>query len=224
MKKIVVSWSGGKDSCFVLDTLIRQGLEIVGLITTASKDKGRSFAHDLQHELLISQARSLRLPLYIVETDMKSYTEDFIKQLKCLKKSDEIEAIAFGDLYLDGHREWGESVAITAGIEALYPLWMDEGEAVRGLNEFIKSKYKAIITRVNSDKISTDWLGKEVDDQFYKAVQQLEICPMGESGEYHTLVIDGPLFHEKMKVQSTVIEKMDSTWMYDIQKFEILSK
>lgn len=224
MRKTVISWSGGKDSCFVLDRLVHQGIEIKGLITTSSKTKGRSFAHDLKHELLIAQAEALDLPLFFIETDMKTYTEDFISKLEVLKKTTGIDSIAFGDLYLDGHRDWGESVSATVGVEPLYPMWMKKEDALKGLEAFINTGYEAIITRIDPEKIPSDWLGKTVNSDFYKAMEKLNVCPMGESGEYHTLVVDGPLFRKKMNVLSATIKQMQTTWLYEIEKYEWLDK
>ncbi len=104
-------------------------------------------------------------------------------------------------MYLDGHREWGEALAKDTGLEALYPLWMQQKDTLLELSKFIDSGYRAIVIRVMREKLSDEWLGKQLDGQFLEDIQKYDICPMGESGEYHTFVYDGPLFHEEIKIR-----------------------
>ncbi len=221
---MIISWSGGKDSCFILDKLVKQGYEIAGLLTTAPKEYGRSFGHALQLKILRDQAEALALPIYFIESDMKSYTEAFVTKLKELRDSIGIEAVGFGDLYLDGHREWGEKVVAEAGLEAVYPLWMKQEQALSVLKEFTETGYEAIVTRVDPKRFSEEYLGRPVNRKFYEAVQQFPICPMGESGEYHTLVVDGPLFNKRINLLEANIRAMETTLLYDIESYELNKK
>lgn len=201
-KRIALSWSGGKDSCQALDELVKQGYEIACLVTTAPKETGLTFAHGERIELIEAQARSLRIPVNIIHCSFDSYTDDFHREILKLKEIYQLDAIAFGDLYLNGHREWGEKLAEGAEIEALYPLWMKQEDAVGALSTFIDTGYQAIVIRTMHNQLPDNWLGKRVDKEFWKGIQKYDVCPMGESGEYHTFVFDGPLFHEKINVRT----------------------
>lgn len=199
--KIALSWSGGKDSCFALHELTNQGFEVSCLVTTAPKETGVTFAHGERIELIEAQGRSLGIPVHIIHCTFDTYTDDFRKELTQLKNRYQLKGIAFGDLYLDGHREWGEALAKDTGLEALYPLWMQQKDTLLELSKFIDSGYRAIVIRVMREKLSDEWLGKQLDGQFLEDIQKYDICPMGESGEYHTFVYDGPLFHEEIKIR-----------------------
>src|SRR4051794_20594996 len=100
-----------------LDSLIRQGYEIACLVTTVPKEIGRTFGHGERTEMITLQGESLSIPVYFIECSHENYTDQFIKTVLSLKNQYKIRGIAFGDLYLDEHRDWGEKVANAAGID-----------------------------------------------------------------------------------------------------------
>ncbi len=214
-KRIVLSWSGGKDGCLALHTLIDQGYEVVSLVTTAPKELGRTFGHGERTEMIQLQGEALSIPVHFIECSFESYTEQFVQALHFLKNKYHISGIAFGDLYLQGHREWGEQVADAAGVEALYPLWTKKEAALDSLENFVKSGYQAIVIRVREDILDESWLGRIIDDSFLQDIQKTTSCPMGESGEYHTYVFDGPLFSKKIQ-----LEQADRIQLKTTQKLE----
>ncbi|MDV2687069.1 hypothetical protein RYX56_22225, partial [Alkalihalophilus lindianensis] len=91
-----------------LHTLIDQGYEVVSLVTTAPKELGRTFGHGERTEMIQLQGEALSIPVHFIECSFESYTEQFVQALHFLKNKYHISGIAFGDLYLQGHREWGE--------------------------------------------------------------------------------------------------------------------
>lgn len=218
-KKIVLSWSGGKDSCFALDTLIQQGYEIISLVTTKPLNEGRTFAHDERTELIQLQGVALNLPVHFIECTFETYTEQFVQAVQSLKNQYQIIGIAFGDLYLEGHREWGEKVAAAAGVEALYPLWTTRKNALLSLEQFVHSGYQAKVIRVRQDFLDESWLGRLVDESFLQDVQTAPICPMGESGEYHTFVFDGPLFSKRILLERGEVIQLDTTKRLDFTSY-----
>lgn len=223
MDRVVVSWSGGKDCCFALDKVSQQGCEVAGLLVTVPQEQGTSFGHGLAIERIEAQAKALGLPLYVVHCTYDSYTEDFVAKLKEIKEQG-ITGVVFGDLYLEGHREWGEKVAKEVGIDCFYPLWMDQKESAEAIHQFVESGYEAIICRLRPELLDKEWLGQRVDKQFAKATRTYPICPMGEAGEYHTYVIGGPLFTNRIEIKEAVVREMETTVLYDILKVELIEK
>lgn len=199
-KNIALSWSGGKDGCMAFDKLVKKGYKIACFVTTVPKEMRRTFAHGEKTELITLQGEALNVPVHFIECTFESYTESFIESLKILKTKYNLEGIAFGDLYLDEHREWGEKTAQLSGLEAMFPLWMKQSEALKALEAFVRSGYKAKVIRVRKDMLEESWLGREVNDRFLLDIVKKNVCPMGEAGEYHTFVYDGPLFKKKIKV------------------------
>ncbi|WP_174728006.1 diphthine--ammonia ligase [Mesobacillus harenae] len=202
MKRIALSWSGGKDACLALDRLTSQGYEVAFLVTTVPSHEGKTFAHEEKVEFIQLQGEALGIPVRFVESEFKHYTERFVGALADLKEKERIEGIAFGDLYLQEHRDWGERVAEIAGLVPLYPLWMPKSQVKAALDELIESGYKAMVIKANEEKLDLSWLGRVIDVEFSRNIGKLEICPLGESGEYHTFVMDGPLFRKRIEVET----------------------
>ncbi|MDQ0859456.1 diphthine--ammonia ligase [Bacillus sp. V2I10] len=223
-KKIALSWSGGKDGCMALHKLIGQGHEIACLITTVPVELERTFGHGEKMEAILKQSEALGIPVHFIRCTFKGYTQSFIDSLKDLKKKYHLTSAAFGDLYLDEHRSWGENAAESAGLEALYPLWMKKDEAPQALHAFADSGYKAVIIRTQDDVLDGTWLGQEIDQQLIERMKSTQICPMGEAGEYHTFVYDGPLFKKLIQLQFGERIQMETTTRLELEDFSLIEK
>lgn len=229
-KKMALSWSGGKDSCMALELLARGGeYEVSCLLTTVPHEIGRTFGHGERVELIREQADALGVPVEFIPCSFDSYTDDYVRSLVQAQKKYGLSAVAYGDLFLAEHREWGTWVAKRAALEAVYPLWMapsaegvapgkaaegwDEREAARqGLLRFAESGYRAIVIRVKDDVLSAEWLGRELDRTFCDDIWRLpDVCPMGEGGEYHTFVYDGPLFRRPVAFERGETRQLETT-------------
>jgi diphthine-ammonia ligase len=216
-KRVALSWSGGKDGCLALDKLVRQGHQAVCLITTVPVETGRTFGHGEKIECIQLQAEALSIPVHFIQCTYQDYTQAFIRTLQELKERYRLDAIAYGDLYLDEHREWGEKVAENVGIDAIYPLWMKQQDAKQALQAFVESGYKAVVIRVRDEKLSEDWLGRQVDHAFLQDIIAQDVCPMGEAGEYHTFVYDGPLFQQKIELTLGEVIQLETTKRIEVR-------
>ncbi|KAB7705350.1 diphthine--ammonia ligase [Bacillus aerolatus] len=220
VKRIALSWSGGKDSCLALDSLVNQKYELACLVTTVPQEMGLTFAHGEKIEMIERQSGSLSIPVHFIRCTFESYTEAFIEDLIHLKQKYQIEGIAFGDIYLDGHREWGEKVAVAAGLQAIYPLWIQQEESLNLLKTFINSGYKATVIRVREDALDDSWLGHDLDAAFFEKIRDKDICPLGENGEYHTFVYDGPLFQNPIQFTKESITSNETSKRLEIQPID----
>lgn len=222
--RIALSWSGGKDCCMALDTLISQGFEVACLVTTVPKELGRTFGHGERTEMIKLQGESLNIPVHFIECTYENYTSQFVNAVESLKNQFNITGIAYGDLYLNEHREWGEKVAAGADVEALYPLWMKKEDALQSLGKFVQSGYEAIVIRVREDVLEDKWLGRIIDTSFLQDVQQTTICPMGEAGEYHTFVYDGPLFSKRIQLEQGALIQLETTKKLEFKSYSFIER
>ncbi|MBP1970553.1 uncharacterized protein (TIGR00290 family) [Virgibacillus natechei] len=198
-KKVALSFSGGKDSCLALYQLQEQNIDVACLVTTVWKRNQQTVAHDEKRDRIKDQAESFNIPVHFIETDFDTYKTDFVETLKELKRLFAIDGVAFGDIYLKGHREWGEEVAKEAELKAFYPLWSKKADALDLLREFVLLDFKAEVIKVDATKLPQEWVGRRLDEAFIQAIMQQDVCPMGESGEYHTTVFDGPVFRYHLR-------------------------
>lgn len=170
------------------------------------------------------QAELLSIPVQFIACSFENYTDHYIAELKKLKGQLQLAGIAFGDLYLEGHRSWGENVAAEAELEAYYPLWMEKKDRIRALEAFIASGYKAKVISVREDVLDESWLGREIDLSFLQQIRKEPVCPLGESGEYHTYVYDGPLFSQKILLESPKITRRETTRKLEFEVFKLGAK
>ncbi|MFC0272841.1 diphthine--ammonia ligase [Metabacillus herbersteinensis] len=223
-KRIALSWSGGKDGCMALHSLTKQGHEIVCLITTVPSEIGRTFGHGEKTEAIKCQSDALGIPVHFIECTFEGYTQSFIDSLIKLKEKYALTSVAFGDLYLDGHRNWGEEVTKAAELEAIYPLWMEKQHAPLALQAFVDSGYKAVIIRIKEEVLEESWLGQEIDQQFVENIKDKNVCPMGEAGEYHTFVYNGPLFMKEIGFKFGDKLQLETTKRLELEDMRLLKK
>jgi len=219
----ICSWSGGKDSCLALNKAINQGYQVKYLLNFTSSETKRCCFHGLDGSLLQLQSEAIGIPLIQKEMpdDMNGYEEQFKSILCKLKESDGIKGMIFGDIYLDEHKDWVERVCDDVGILAIEPLWNQPTESL--INEFIDLGYKSVIISAKADLFGKESMGRIIDKDFVKELMQKEICLCGENGEFHTFVIDGPIFKRKIIVkesQALLIDGFWKHWSLDIKKAE----
>ena len=152
-------------------------------------------------------------------TTWNTYERNF-KDVAGRLKKEGIEAGIFGDIDLEEHRTWIERVCADIGIEPIFPLWQKDRSSL--LEELISSGFKAIVVTAKMDMISERYLGRPVDSSFVEYVKEIAIDINGENGEYHTFVIDGPLFKKKIEIAKGQIIYKDGYMFYDM--VELIAK
>jgi len=216
MSNVFVSWSGGKESSLACYRAKANGLTPSYLLNLTREDGSRSRTHGLAREVLSLQAEAIGIPLIQRKTSWKDYEDNFKKTVLELKGVG-IEGGVFGDIDLEEHRAWVRRVCQETGIRAHLPLWGKHQRKI--LEDFINLGFEAIVVVVKAGILSEKWLGRKIDGRFVKDITTFEnITPCGEVGEYHTLVIDGPLFKKRMKIVETRIVQRDQHWLLDISR------
>lgn len=201
-KKFIMSFSGGKDSTLALFRMIKRGYTPIGLLVTIKKGEDGSWTHSISKELLTKVSESLDIPLFLVECEVGEYEAKFTQTLLKAKKMG-ASCCVFGDIDIQDHKTWCEERCREAEIEAILPLWQEDREQL--VYEFIDNGFSTIIKKVNLTYLPSDFLGKVLTREIVGEIKDLKCDPCGENGEYHTFVIDGPLFKEKIDFKTNKI-------------------
>jgi len=212
--KVLICWSGGKDSALALFLAkARPDIEIAGLLTTFSEEFDRVSMHGVRRDLLEAQAEALGLPVWKIflptpprnascalpppgQTGFVSFASNDVYEEKMLQaferaRREGIEAIVFGDIFLEDLRAYRERLLAGVGLAGIYPLW---GRSTRELmEEFLERGFRAVVVCVDSAKLDPSWPGRLLDRRFLAELPE-GVDPCGENGEYHTFVFDGPGF------------------------------
>ena len=198
MKGALASWSGGKDSCYALMKAIDQGIQPKALLNIMNENGKVSRSHAIPRSILLQQACVMGdIPLYMVPASWSDYEKEYIAALKRIKSWQSIECVVFGDIDLEPHRVWEESVSQAASLEAILPLWqMDRVELV---HQMIAEGIEAVIVSCNT-KLGGDFLGRSVSVELIEDLMALGVDACGENGEFHTLVLNCPLFSNRINI------------------------
>jgi uncharacterized protein (TIGR00290 family) len=227
-KRIALSsWSGGKDSCLAYYRALKQGVKVASLLNFIGKDSKRACFHGIEGRLMKFQADLIGVPLYQKEVspDMKQYESEFKEAVQELKKTAGINSMVFGDIYLLEHQNWVERVCGDLAITAIEPLWKNDPKKI--IEEFLESGFKAVIVSCKADCLGPEFIGRSIDKKIIKEFEAHNVCPCGEKGEYHTLVVDGPIFKKRIKiVESETIQKKGfwTHWFMDIKNYTTVDK
>lgn len=209
MKRILLSWSSGKDSAWSLHVLRSRGeYEVVGLLTTFNSEADRVAMHAVRRELVERQAEAAGLPLWPVHLPWPCSNERYEALMgeACAKAIAEgIKGVAFGDLFLEDVRAYRETQMKGTGLEAIFPVWgFPTGELAR---EMIAAGVRAKLTCVDTQKLDRSFAGREFDDALL-ADMPGDADPCGERGEFHSFVYAGPMFKGTIPVSvgATVVQ------------------
>jgi len=225
MHQVFASWSGGKDSCLACYLATTSGLKVRYLANTVTEDGKRSRSHRLPAEVLQVQSQATGIPLVQRRTTSDNYEAEFKSMLRAFKQEG-IEGGVFGDIDFEEHRQWVERVCHEVDITPHLPLWGGSQDKI--LRDFIDLGFEAIVVATKADLLGEEWLERRVNLDLIKHLEQLretkDITLCGEAGEYHTFVIDGPLFKKRIEIRKTKKVLRDEHWFLEILDTDLRSK
>ncbi len=196
--KFVASYSGGKDSSLALYYAMQRG-QAVALIVTLDEHGLRSRSHAMPLDIIDAQAAAMGLPILKTTTTWESYESQFLKILAEAKHYG-AEVLVTGDIDLIGHAQWNQLVSVQQQLELWMPLWQKPRLEV--VNELIQLKFICIVVTINLDLgMIIEDLGRVIDHDYVNELLARGIDPCGESGEFHTTVIDAPIFKKPLSVR-----------------------
>jgi len=222
--KVVASWSGEKDSCFAYYLAVRQGYEVVNLLTMMMSETKSNF-HMIPAGILDAQSDAIGIPLIKQKATPQTYENDFKEALHRFK-AEGVKGLVTGDIYeVAGHEEgWLNRVCREVGLRPVKPLWMRDTKQI--YLDYLKTGFKATVVRTNLEKLGLEWLGRQLDKEFYDDILKLgNVDACGEGGEYHTVITDGPTFKKKIEILETEKHKLEGGFGYlEIKRFEVKPK
>ena len=214
----LVSWSSGKDSAWALHVLQQSDeYKIVGLLTTLNGVFDRVAMHSTRREVLEAQAAATGLPLQVIPLPWPCSNREYEAAMQ--RACDEaiasgVEAIAFGDLFLEDIRRYREDCLRGSRLTPLFPIW---GLETRGLlREMIAYGVKARIVCVDPKKMPGEFAGRDLDEVLLRALPA-GIDPCGENGEFHTCIYDGPMFCEAIPIESGEVVEREGFVFADVR-------
>ena len=195
--KAILSWSGGKDSCYAAMHALKQGIQPTVLLNMMNENGRVSRSHGLTTSILAQQAQQIGVPLVGIPATWNAYESKYIQALQDIKQTYAVEAVVFGDIDLAPHREWEEKVCEQAQLQAVLPLWQHNRLTL--VHAMLAEGMQCVIVSCNT-LMGVDFLGKTLDTSVIEALVALGVDPCGENGEFHTVVVDCPLFAQPIQL------------------------
>jgi len=202
MKDTILNWSSGKDAALAFYYLTQSNsYRVKGLLTSVSSRYKRVSMHGVREEIVDLQAQRMGLPLqkiYLPEqADMPAYNEIMAAAVSRVK-AEGIDTMAFGDIFLEDLRRYREEQLAMGGMQAVFPLWkMNTENLVHAIED---AGIKAMVVCVNTAYLGENFLGRLVNRALLQDLPA-NVDPCGESGEFHTLVIDAPFFADPLPLK-----------------------
>ena len=216
-EKILLSWSGGKDSAMARYELSRDPAHAVSaLLTTVTEDYDRISMHGVRRVLLEQQAEALGLRLKQVNIPKQATNEIYESRMRATLEQviqEGIRTVAFGDIFLEDLRKYREGNLALIGMTGIFPIWKrDSAELAR---TFIELGFKAVVVCVDSKVLDPAFAGRVIDQDFLAQLPP-NIDPCGENGEFHSFVCDGPLFTRPVSCTIGEVVARDSFYFCDL--------
>jgi uncharacterized protein (TIGR00290 family) len=217
MTRILLSWSSGKDSAWALHVLKQQReYEIAGLLTTFNRAANRVAMHAVRRELVEAQAEEAGIPLWRVELPWPCSNADYEAAMRaaCRKAVAEgIQAVAFGDLFLEDVRVYREKQMRDTGLQPLFPIWgLPTTELAR---QMVAAGLRAKLTCVDPKVLDASFAGREFDAGLLQDLPA-EVDACGERGEFHSFAYAGPMFQRQIQVATGEVVTRDGFVFADV--------
>lgn len=213
-KNSLCSWSGGKDSCFALMQAMLQGYSPKVLLNVLNEEGKISRSHGIPSSILQAQADAAGLPIHLISSSWNEYEKHFTNALAALKEQYQLSYAVFGDIDLQPHRDWEEKVCTNAGLTAVLPIWKQERKTL--VLQMLEAGIETMIVSCN-EIMGEQFIGQIITPPLVDELEAMGIDACGENGEYHTLVLDCPLFTERINV--TVKNKLlhEKYWFSELE-------
>lgn len=217
MKRVLLSWSSGKDSAWALHLLKQQpDIQVAALVTTFNSGANRVAMHAVRRVLAETQAERTGLPLWPVELPWPCSNAEYEDRMRTVCQravAEGIDAVAFGDLFLQDIRDYRVGRLQGTGLEPLFPVWqIPTGELAV---EMIGAGVRAKVTCVDPSKLAKSFAGRDFDQSFLDALPS-GVDPCGENGEFHTFVYESPVFSRPIAIRPGEVVERDGFVFADV--------
>jgi uncharacterized protein (TIGR00290 family) len=195
MKRVLLSWSSGKDCAWALHVLRqRNDEEVAGLLTTLNTQFNRVAMHGTRRSVVEAQAAAAQLPLWIVPLPWPCSNEIYQERMKAAcdrALAERVDAIAFGDLFLRDVRAYREKQLQPTGLEPLFPLWEIPTDDLA--RDMLAARLRAKLVCIDPAQLPGSFAGRDFDESLLRDLPA-HVDPCGERGEFHSCAYDGPMF------------------------------
>lgn len=212
-----MSWSSGKDSAFALHAIrAERAVDVRALLVTVNVEADRVAMHAVRRSLLEAQAHRLNLPLHVVEIPSPCPNDVYEARMAgavFAARAADVEAMIFGDLFLDDVRAYRERNLAGSGITPFFPLWRRPTDLLA--RDILAAGIRAVLTCVDPTVVPAEFVGRSFDEALLGELPA-GVDPCGEHGEFHSFVWDGPDFTSPIEIELGEVVTRDGFVFRDV--------
>jgi diphthine-ammonia ligase len=200
-KRFAALISGGKDSLYALYLLEKFCYEPACMISIISDNDDSYMYHTPTSQLIPHIASRLGLDVVLERTrGEKEHELDALRSALVRARSEHgIVGISSGAIKSNYQRDRLLLLCEEAGLSLHSPLWQfDELTYARQLEQ---NGFSVIVTRVAADWLTERDIGRAFTARWALWLEKHAISPVGEGGEFETLVLDCPLYDRPLRVR-----------------------
>nr|HIK01015.1 diphthine--ammonia ligase [Candidatus Undinarchaeales archaeon ERR594346 U_76725] len=204
--KLAALFSGGKDSTASLYKAMQDGHEITHLVTALASNPDSYLFHTSAINMAELASEAMGIPLVKVPIESTFDTGEAEELEEALSKLD-IDGITLGGVSSNYQGNIFTGIASKLGLEVVAPFWEKPHEEL--IDYALDEGFKIIFVSVSADGLDQSWLGRELNRETYEELKKIRekyrSAIGGEGGEYCTLVIDGPIFKKRIKIENSEV-------------------
>jgi uncharacterized protein (TIGR00290 family) len=216
-EKVIMSWSGGKDSALALHHVLQSSeYTVTALLTTINEVYDRVSIHGVRRSLLQQQAEALGIPLRETPLSNQASNEEYetkLAQTLLDYKQQGITKVVFGDIFLEDLRAYREKNLQALGMTGIFPLWKQETSQLA--HSYINAGFQGYVVCVDSKVLDPTFVGRAFDATLLADLPE-SVDPCGENGEFHSFTFAGPIFNENLKVTTGEIVHREPFYFCDL--------
>lgn len=216
--------TGGKDSAIALHRALKQGYDVKFLVTMLPQREDSWMFHSLNIQLVNLFAEAVGIPLVKAKTE--GVKEEELKDLKRLLATVDVDGVVSGAVSSHYQKNRIDKICQELNLKSITPLWQEY--PIKLLKEVVHLNFTVIITGVYAYGFNPNWLGRKINASTISDLIQLykkyQVSPVGEGGEYETLVLDAPFFKKKMRLIETKENWENHTGYLLVKKAELVDK
>ncbi len=218
--------STGKDGWYAFELTKNRGYKPLSILTMHTKNKDSYFFHSPNTNLASIQAELCNIS--IIEQETKGERDkELIDLYKLVKKAilQGTEMISSGAILSTYQRDRVQLITEILGVKSLTPIWhTDQEQMIRAM---IKKNYEFLIVKTCAEGIHR-FIGKIITkdniEEFLRITNKYRISPVGEGGEYESLLLKAPFFNGYIKIKDLEIRKEEDQYICLIKDFSIQGK
>ena len=227
--RLGVLFSSGKDSTAAAYIMKQQNYELTCLIHLKSENPDSYMFQTAGTELVEMQAEAMGLPIIIQKTKGEKEAElvDLEKAFKKAKEQYHLDGIVSGALFSTYQRDRIEKICDKLGLKIFSPLWHKPQD--KHMQDLLSSEFEIALTAVAAEGLDKTWLGRRITSKDVETLQKLNaklgLNIAGEGGEFESVVLDCPLFKQRIILEKIeIIEEAKNRAHLVIKKAKLVNK